>query len=1136
MADPCPLCLAGTASDVPVHIVAYALGTHGHTLVVPARHVASLLDLSFTEREALWAAVDTARHRLDLELDPRPDGYTVRFELGPSAPNPHAHVHVVPRGWSNLATGERRRLLDGPENPLGPDLVRDLGSAHRVDIAVAFVFPAGVDRIYSRLADCLDRGGRVRVVTGDYGDASEPAALRRLLDLKDISADRTTLRIFETRNSGTFHPKAYIISSGDDDRPALAYVGSSNLSAAALVEGVEWNVRVTDSSGLAQTAHAFDTLLTHPAVRELDHAWVDAYAARRQLRDRPPPLAADPPEPPRASPQPHAIQREALAALDATRAAGNRAGLVVLATGLGKTWLSAFDSASSPRVLFVAHREEILRQALGTFRVLRPTDRLGLLTGDVKDRDASVLFASVSTLSRPNQLAAFAPDAFDYIVIDEFHHASASTYLRLIRYFQPKFLLGLTATPDRTDGGDLLALCDENLVYRCDVAAGIRHELLAPFHYFGVPDSVDYANIPWRSARFDEAALTQAVATQARAANALEQWRKRGAGRTLGFCVSQAHADFMAQYFRAAGLRAQAVHSGPRSAPRSESLDQLERGELDVLFAVDMFNEGLDIRRVDTVLMLRPTESKILWLQQIGRGLRRSAEKTHLRIIDYIGNHKVFLNKPAALLGMFGLELPPREMVAALRGRNFQLPPGCDVTYELESLEILDRLSPPTPSGDALREWYQDFAERTGTRPSALQAYKNGFNPAAKNLPGGSWLAFVESAGGLTSDQIEARKAAKDFLSALERATPSQGFTMLLLEALLRLNAIPGSIGLEALATELSRVAARSAIYAQELPATPAALQSFLSRGPLEQLTQLGGPNRSVWFGYDSTSLRTTVALKAPKPDSLRELITEIVQWQLDRYLDERYSGVQLRVLRNSNENPILSLDRKRNRLPEGWTDVEIDGTNYRVNFVSQFVNVVRPKDADVNVLPKILTKWFGPEAGAPSTRQRVIHDRTTSGGYRWASGAQSEGWPIVTDDGKTLDARYIVEEHGGVATIVVMSRGGERNNEYNEGLLTLLERLARRKLSIDRIAVDSQELRSTALDARTLSIDGLPYPIDLAGTPNLGELRGKIGRATAKVGRAPGATGSGNATKKIRIWVSGVRDVHTLDAVVERS
>ena len=302
----------------------------------------------------------------------------------------------------------------------------------------------------------------------------------------------------------------------------------------------------------------------------------------------------------------------------------------MLATGLGKTWLAGFDCDRPEfnRILFVAHREEILDQAVAVFRRVMPNAHFGRLVAEIREIDADLLFASVQTLGRTNHLSGFRPNHFDYIVIDKFHHAAAATYRQIIEYFVPKFLLGLTATPDRTDGADLLGLCQENLVFQADMPDGIGGGHLCPFHYFGVPDEVDYANIPWRNAQFDLNELTAAVATEARAAKALEQFRKLGGKRCIAFCCSQRHADFMADFFVREGVAAVAVHSGPGSAPRATSLEQLRAGELQVVFAVDMFNEGVDVPTIDTVLMLRPTKSTIIWLQQLGRGLRIAPIKT----------------------------------------------------------------------------------------------------------------------------------------------------------------------------------------------------------------------------------------------------------------------------------------------------------------------------------------------------------------------------------------------------------------------------------------------------------------------------------------------------------------------------
>jgi superfamily II DNA or RNA helicase len=318
-------------------------------------------------------------------------------------------------------------------------------------------------------------------------------------------------------------------------------------------------------------------------------------------------------------------------------------------------------------------------------------------------------------------LEQFPRGRFDYIVVDEFHHASATTYRRLINYFKPKFLLGLTATPERSDGADLLELCGGNLVFRCDLAEGIRRGLLCEFDYFGVPDEVDYTNIPWRSRRFDEAQLTTAVATLSRARNALEQLDRRGGSRTLAFCVSQRHADFMAGFLNDNGKRAVAVHTGATSAPRTQSLEQLQAGELDVVCAVDMFNEGVDLPDLDTVMMLRPTESKVLWLQQFGRGLRKAASGKRLRVIDYIGNHRTFLLKPQTLFGLTAGDQNIQNLLERYQAGTADIPPGCTVTYELAAIDILKGLLRVGRSpSEALRTYVQDFIDLHGVRPTAL--------------------------------------------------------------------------------------------------------------------------------------------------------------------------------------------------------------------------------------------------------------------------------------------------------------------------------------------------------------------------------------------------------------------------------
>lgn len=988
--------------------------SRGHALLVPRRHIATWFDATSEERSELLNAIDVARDVISASH--RPDGFNIGINVGAAAGQTvfHLHVHVIPRYNGDVhdprggvrhvipskanylahqtsskagAIPHGRALIAGAaDDPLYPHLIAHLDAAMGLDIAVAFAMASGVDRVFSHLQDLLARGGRLRLLTGDYLGVTDPRALLRLLDLPGMK----DLRVFESAGQ-SFHPKSYIIHHSDGT--GVAFVGSSNLSETALFSGIEWNFRTVssrDARGFQDVQQGFDRLFSHAKTRPLTLDWVEAYSARRPVV--PAQVVEVPPEPLPPPPEPHLIQREALAALESTRRAGNGAGLVVLATGLGKTWLSAFDSSRPEyqRVLFVAHRDEILSQAMSTFRRVRPLARLGRYTGEERTVDAEVIFASIQTLGRQRHLETFARDAFDYVVVDEFHHASAPTYRRLISHFTPKFLLGLTATPERTDGGDLLALCQENLVYRCDLVRGIEQGLLCPFSYVGVPDEVDYANIPWRSNRFDEEALTNAVATQTRAENALNQWRKHGGRRTLAFCCSQRHADYMRNFFRKQDVRAAAVHAGPSSDPRATSLEQLEAGELDVLFAVDMFNEGLDVPTIDTVLMLRPTESQILWLQQFGRGLRCAPGKERLKVVDYIGNHRVFLIKPQTLLG---LERGDQVLAAALRELQqgeWKLPPGCEVTYELRAVEILQSLLRLRQGTETVRTYYLDFRERNGARPLAVEAFHDGYNPRTLRSDHGSWLGFVRSMGDLSGAQQKAFSTAERLLTDLEVTKMTKSFKTVVLLAMLNRDCLPGSISINDLAREVRTIATRSSTLASDFEVAldnEAALMAYLEENPIAAWAGGRDTEGSPHFSYQDGIFTSSLAVAGELREPLQGLLRELLDWRIAEYLNRpgiRTASVESFAanVSHSQGRPILFLaDRiKHPALPNGWTTVLVGQEELRANFVKVAVNVVTKPGSDSNVLPELLRSWFGPDAGKPGTSFRVGFNFTDKG------------------------------------------------------------------------------------------------------------------------------------------------------------
>ncbi|MFD2450775.1 DEAD/DEAH box helicase family protein [Ideonella paludis] len=661
-----------------------------------------------------------------------------------------------------------------------------MSSATEIDLAVAFIKTTGLRLLLPDLQAALESesGRRVRVLTSDYLDITDPEALRLLLLLQEQGAE---VRVFVTAGS-SFHLKAYIFTRLSEGNlvAGTAFVGSSNISRQALQEGLEWNYRVVypGDRGFLEARTRFEEIFTHSRTVALSDAWIESYENRRV----PPPRSVAPgSHEQEAPPEPTAVQKAALAALTETRQQGFRRGVVVLATGLGKTWLAAFDAAqlSARRVLFVAHREEILAQAAATFLRIRPAARVGYYMGRSRDAEVDVLCASVQTLGRAEHLERFSPQHFDYVVIDEFHHAAASTYRRLLGHFAPAFLLGLTATPDRTDQSDILSLCDDNLVFTRNLFEGIRAKLLAPFHYYGIHDeSVDYREVPWRNGRFDAEELSNKLATLARARHAVQQWQLRAQKRTLAFCVSTKHAEYMASQFQKAGISSAAVYAGS-TLGRAQALEQLRDGQLSVIFSVDLFNEGVDVPGIDTVMMLRPTESKILFLQQLGRGLRLSEEKEHLVVLDFIGNHQSFLQKPQALFGVGATYNALAAFARKAEQGRLELPEGCYVNYDLKIIEFLKSLDSAGTQKD-----YEALRASLGRRPTLSEFYRSGTSIQAMRQQHGCWFELVNTMGDLDHDEVGVLKTLGGLLREVEITPMTRSFKMVLLEAWLELDGL----------------------------------------------------------------------------------------------------------------------------------------------------------------------------------------------------------------------------------------------------------------------------------------------------------------------------------------------------------
>ena len=536
-------------------------------------------------------------------------------------------INELEYGTDALTGGQDKRMY------LYYQLLNSLKRADSVDIVVSFLMESGVRMLLGELDNALKRGAKIRILTGNYLGITQPSALYLI---KHKLGEQVDLRFYNEKNR-SFHPKSYMFHYKDY---STIYIGSSNISKSALTSGIEWNYRFsskTDSHNYEKFYNTFLDLFEHHSVvidddelKRYSKNWhrpaVSKDLDRYDLQDNETTNNI-------ALFEPRGAQIEALCALENTRAEGAGRALVQAATGVGKTYLAAFDSKDYERVLFVAHREEILKQAAQSFKNVRNSDDYGFFDGESKCTDKSMIFASVATLGRSEYLnnKYFASDYFNYIVIDEFHHAINDQYQRIVNYFKPQFLLGLTATPERMDGRNIYEICDYNVPYEISLKEAINKGMLVPFHYYGIFDDTDYSKLHIVRGRYDEKELNETyIGNVHRYELIYKYYCKYGSRQALGFCCSKEHAREMAREFSSRGIPSVAVFSdasGEYTEKRNIAIQKLKNGEIRAIFSVDMFNEGVDITSVDMVMFLRPTESPIVFLQQLGRGLRKCRGK-----------------------------------------------------------------------------------------------------------------------------------------------------------------------------------------------------------------------------------------------------------------------------------------------------------------------------------------------------------------------------------------------------------------------------------------------------------------------------------------------------------------------------
>ena len=625
-------------------------------------------------------------------------------------------------GYTDVMTGDKNR-----NRFLYYQLKMSMLKANKIDIIVSFLMESGVRMILKDLKAALDRGVQVRILTGNYLGITQPSAL--CLIKKELG-NRVDLRFYNDKDR-SFHPKSYIFHY---ENVGEIYIGSSNISRSALTFGIEWNYRFSSLNDKKNFSLFYDTFVelfeNHSIVIDDDELirysknWHKPAVSKDLAKyDN---LEEDDDTKVEILFQPRGAQIEALYALQDSRSEGATKGLVQAATGVGKTYLAAFDSAKYERVLFVAHREEILKQAAISFKNVRHSDDYGFFYGKQKDTDKAVIFASVATLGRKEYLTedVFAPDYFDYVIIDEFHHAVNEQYQRIVKYFKPQFLLGLTATPERMDGKNIYEICDYNVPYVISLKEAINKGMLVPFHYYGIYDETDYSSLHLVKGRYDEKELNETYIGNIKRYDLIyKYYMKYRSKRALGFCCSRQHAEEMAKEFCKRGIEAVAVYSnadGAFSEDRDKAIEKLKKQEIKMIFSVDMFNEGVDIAALDMVMFLRPTESPIVFLQQLGRGLRISKGKEYLNVLDFIGNYEKAGRAPLLLSG--GKDLGEKS---ACNYADIEYPDDCIVDFDMRLIDLFKELEKKSLSVKERikQEFYRVKELLDGKVPSRIELF-----------------------------------------------------------------------------------------------------------------------------------------------------------------------------------------------------------------------------------------------------------------------------------------------------------------------------------------------------------------------------------------------------------------------------
>lgn len=670
------------------------------------------------------------------------------------------HRGAVPLRPSSPLTTSTLLTRNRAEPSLAHELTREIATADRIDAIVAFVTVGGVRAIYEALQSFSRRreDPRMRLLTTTFTGTTEIAALDSLARLPGVQI-KISYDVRRTR----LHAKAWLFHRHSG--LSTAYIGSANLTQTALGSGQEWMVKATASDlrhVLEKFEGTFETLWADPEFEDYvpdDPAHrarlMAALASETGARDAAITLIALRPFP---------FQERILDRLVAERAVhGRNRNLVVAATGTGKTVIAAFDYArraatigTTPRLLFLAHRRELLEQARDTFRHVLQDAAFGeLLVGGEQPEEFDHVFATIQSVASTNLIDRLGAAHFRHVIVDECHHAPAASYQAVIPTLQPDVLVGLTATPERGDGRDLLPDFDGHIAAELRLWDALDDQLLVPFEYYGLADGVDLRAVRWSRAGYDLGALDGIYTGHDARADLIRAQLERRVGdvrqvRALGFCVSVEHARFMAARFSAAGIPALAVHGESDDAVRRSARRSLETREVNVLFTCDLYNEGVDLPFVDTLLLLRPTMSATLFLQQLGRGLRHHLGKSSCLVLDFIGQHRDEFRFDATLAALTGI--PRAKLRKAVEDGFPFLPSGCSLQLDVVARDVILRSLKATLAG--ARRLAAELKELSAAHVPTLATFLQDTGRELEEVyEAGGWSTLKRMAGLLPADE-----------------------------------------------------------------------------------------------------------------------------------------------------------------------------------------------------------------------------------------------------------------------------------------------------------------------------------------------------------------------------------------------